>query len=283
MNRIGSSGDDVLVETQGEYLRQGSGHHREYPRHLFVDEPRVEIDQVTWRLILKKGGCHFNGGFQACDSGRIRHRRSHGGIETSVLALAQRVGVSLDVEDVVLDLEGEADLRAEFRECRTLRSIDEARRAASSIRSARDNGSTVPGLVESFLHERFSQSTQFPQPRNEQTEPFVKAHRVVSKPPTRRIVRRPGSADLAGRGLCDRHQGGTEFQGQGFRVRPIVEVLHAVVDAGEFACPIASGGSADGVLGSSDQQIPFAGHTAVERRDRSTRDIGRCHPRHRES
>jgi len=52
-----------------------------------------------------------------------------------------------------------------------------------------------------------------------------------------------------------------------------------MVDSGDFAGAVDPGRRADGVLGPSDQQVALASDTAVQRRDRTSCDIGSPPPR----
>src|SRR4051794_1517042 len=127
-----------------------------------------------------------------------------------------------------------------------------------------------------------SEPAELAQPGDEEAEAVVEAHRLVPELVVRRVRTGAGRAVVAGRGLGDRVQGRAERVDDLLGCGAMVEVFDPVVDAGDLARPVAGGRRADLVLGPAREPVPPTGDTAVERGDRTRRDIGGRDPRDRE-
>src|SRR6201986_1389932 len=157
--------------------------------------------------------------------------------------------------------------------------VSMSRRAASSIRSARSPraepapcgsalGTTATPAFSPNSGGRRIEPAESTQPRDQQPQPVVERHGLITEAPGGQVVVRSQLAFALGRSFRDGHQGGPEFGGQCLGIRAVIEILDTMVDSGDLAGTIDSACGAEAFVRLADQQVALTGHAAVQRGNR---------------
>src|ERR1700683_1346108 len=135
--------------------------------------------------------------------------------------------------------------------------------SARRSQNSRHAGPSTTFWVISSIGPSSLDLADFAEPTDEELQAVVEAHRVIAQSLRRQVRGRPRRALRVGRRLGDRHQGRAERRDERFGVRAIVDVLDAMLHAGDRTGPVAAGGGADLVLGATHEPVALAGDPAI--------------------
>src|ERR1700722_2984920 len=118
--------------------------------------------------------------------------------------------------------------------------LSTSRRAASSIRSARSPRAEPDPCGSAIDTTAALQFAELAQPRDQQPQPVVEGHGLITEAPGGQVVVGSQLALALGHSFRDGHQGGPEFRGQCLGIRAVIEILVTMVDSGDLAGTIDS-------------------------------------------